>query len=283
MKVVVTGASGFVGRELVNYLRHSHGIDVVPVSRSNTYDGMHIVENYEETPHGDVLVHLAEDADRVRVNAAGNEYHEESKQLLKSLIEKQYGTIIYGSTAVLYGDKSQLAYHEHSPVKSTDNYSSAKLENEESVLETGGIVVRFSNIIGPHMANNNVLSDVLAQISGNDPVKVRDEQPVRDFVWIGDVARGIVALIRKQTPGAYNIGSGVGISIRQLVEIVLKHAGQSGRGIISLKTSKEVSSNVLDISKIFNEVKWKPLIDIDDAIKMLLSDRYSEKSGNINE
>jgi len=67
--IVITGASGFIGQHLYAHLT-AIGANVVAVSRKNNAGMLH-VEDYYDSPDGDVLIHLAEEPDRALVNGSG--------------------------------------------------------------------------------------------------------------------------------------------------------------------------------------------------------------------
>ena len=69
----MTGASGFVGGHVLKQLR-SEGASVVPLSRRPNQDGYISIIDYLNDPKGDILVHLAQDNNRTRVNQDGNAY-----------------------------------------------------------------------------------------------------------------------------------------------------------------------------------------------------------------
>ena len=74
MKVIVTGASGFLGDRVVKKLL-IRGIDVCAVARRPLkYSNSVVVDNYLDTPKGDILIHLAENPDRAQVNKIGLAY-----------------------------------------------------------------------------------------------------------------------------------------------------------------------------------------------------------------
>ncbi|MBL08918.1 MAG: hypothetical protein CL402_00105 [Acidiferrobacteraceae bacterium] len=269
LSVVVTGASGFVGSALVKKLRSSRNFEVIPVSRSTVNDSYINVDNYRETPAGDVLVHLAENSDRTFVNEAGEDYINESGEILDSLIANRYGKIIYCSSSSVYGDRSNKPVTEESPVYFDDNYTRLKLTNEQKIISTGGIVARLSNVVGPGMATNNVLSDILLQVHEGAPITVKKEDPVRDFVWINDVVSALEVLISKAESGIFNVGTGKGVSIKELAEIVLNAVGQA-ENVKSLSISRSLSYNVLDIGKMRQLLNWSPKLTLSQSIKLMI-------------
>lgn len=271
LSVVVTGASGFIGSALAEWLKKQPDIEVVAVSRT-TIDTTHIcVEDYGDTPKGNILIHAAEDPDRVRVNLAGESYYKKSVTVLNELLSKGFDKVIYCSSATVYGDTGCQPYAEESPVKSVDNYVRVKLENERRVIAVGGIVVRFSNVIGPGMSPSNVISDILKQLTGSGSIAVRDDSPVRDFVWLDDVIDGLHILITQGMAGIYNIGSGRGTSVRELAQMAIDMSGQQSRKIKSLVVSPNSSYNVLDIGKMKQMYGWSPKTSMYQCIEQLIT------------
>jgi UDP-glucose 4-epimerase len=271
MKIVVTGASGFVGRSLVKKLLSSIDIEVIPVSRSGN-DKSHIkVNDYRDAPIGDVLIHLAESPDRINVNKSGDNDVNEAGAVLDALIAKEYKKIIYCSSAVVYSDLATESYTEVSPVYVSDNYTKLKLNNEQKVINAGGVVVRLTNIIGSGMAKNNVLSDIISQLDGNGVVTVRNEKPVRDFIYIDDVIEALETLIIKGKGGVYNIGSGIGVSIKTMAELALRSIGENNGVVKSLAISPPLSHNVVNIDKMKSVYGWSPKLSLEQSIKIMVT------------
>lgn len=271
LSVVVTGASGFIGKSLVKRLKSSKEFKVVPVSRSKVDDFSIIVDDYHNSPSGDILVHLAENSNRSFVNNEGKNYIYDSFNLLDSLISKKYNKIIYCSSSAVYGDKSKMPYTENSLVYAKDNYTKLKLINEKKIINARGIVVRLSNIIGPGMAENNVLSKILSQVSNGGPINLRNLSPVRDFILIDDVLSALELLIIKANSGVFNVSSGVGHSIKDLAETVLKITKDSVLIGPSLEMD-EFSYNVLNISKMKKLYGWTPKSSLSQSVNLIIKE-----------
>jgi nucleoside-diphosphate-sugar epimerase len=268
--IVITGASGFIGRHLRESLL-ARGDHVVAVSRRNCA-GMLQVSDYAKSPSADVMIHLGEESDRVQVNQAGNAYLRSSAQVVSALANRGYRRLIYISSGTVYGDVISLPRKPCDVPVANDTYSQAKIINERIVLAAGGAVVRLSNIYGEGMSRSNVLSDIIAQIPGRGPLTVRDASTVRDYCHISDLIEALVRFVCCDYHGIINIGSGIGVSVRRLAEICLSVAGQHGRPIQSKKPgSTSFSINVLDITQTTEILNWRPRIVLVDGLTELVN------------
>lgn len=274
--VVVTGASGFLGARLVATLR-DQGIDVLPLAR-RAGPGWTQVDDYSAAPEGDVLIHLAEDSDRRRVNDAGEASAEAARRTLGFLLEKNYRRVIYASSGVLYGDESTQPHEPGDPIHVTDIYSRIKRESELMVLKhSGGVVLRLANLYGPGMSEKNVLSAILAQVPGEGDLCVWDDAPLRDFLWIDDAAAGVAAAALGDATGIYHLGSGSGHSIREIAATVLALAGQSHRAIVATQPSGRTSHLTLTIDQTARDFGWTPKTSIKDGLQRLISPKLSSQ------
>lgn len=254
-RVVITGATGFLGRHVVAQL--SGGFELVPVSRGQ-HEGVVQVTNYANVPEGDILIHLAEEPDRAAASRAGDAHVEASTGLVRALSRRFADRMIYASSGVVYGDAGVAPFCVGDPLVSADAYTRAKILGEAEVLEAGGMVVRLANLFGPGMSNGNVMSDILRQIPGEGPLFVRDDTPVRDFLAVDDAARFFTLLAGARAHGVLNVGSGVGTRIRALAETALALYGEIGREIIATRPALRPSVNVLNVEQAAKVLGWAP-------------------------
>lgn len=267
--VVITGASGFLGQTLRARLA-TDGFDVIAVSRRDV-SGMRRVRDYGMTPAGDLLIHCAEMADRAAVNAQGPQYETRAASVVETLVERFGASTIYASSGAVYGDDGEGPFPVDSPSRATDVYTRSKIRNEEIVSAAGGSVVRLSNLVGEGMSPTNVLSDILLQIPGVAPIRVRDDQPVRDYLAVSDAAAAFAKIVvRGGRTGIVNVGSGIATSVRELAELLLGESNETGRPIIATARSTHPSFNVLDISETARILGWTPASSLRDEVRSLM-------------
>jgi UDP-glucose 4-epimerase len=282
LKVVVTGASGFLGACVLRVLAAQQNVEAIAVTRREI-SGWCRVPDYSQSPVGDVLIHLAEDNDRAQVAKAGQAYEEKVLATLAALLGKGYRRVVYASSAVLYGDADIRAHLPNDPIRNDDAYTRIKRLSELAVLKLPvGVVVRLANIYGPGMSQNNVMSTILRQIPGADSLEVMETNPVRDFVWVQDAAEGIVALAlghfkKGNEGGLYNLGTGVGTSIGALAGMALEIAGQTDRPVKAKFSSDRHSSLILDSSDTTSTCGWKPKTSLQQGLAHLLN-RIKERA-----
>jgi UDP-glucose 4-epimerase len=270
MLVTITGAGGFLGYHLTSYLKKA-GFSVTPVSR-RSLSGMIQVKNYTQTPGDQILLHLAEEPDRGKVNDLGESYLESSAHVVE-ILSKRFQRVIYMSSNVVYGDENDNLCAVDMPVFETDLYSKLKIRNERRVIDSGGCVVRLANLFGVGMSTNNVLSDIIAQIPGEGPLRVRDDTPIRDFLSVSNTVSALSQIVKRDIAGVVNVGSGIATSINTLAKLMLVNASQKNREIIATKPSSRSSKIVLDISETVKAIDWVPSPSLKDQLKKYLEAR----------
>ncbi len=273
-RVVVTGASGFLGASAARVLAMRHDVELVAVSRQAVPRAARVAR-YHDTPAGDILLHFAEDSDRARVSSLGPAYAAGVQDTLRALLAKGFGRILYASSAVLYGDEAARPHDPKDPVHVADSYTRVKRDAEVAVLESGrGVVMRLANVYGAGMAAQNVVGTILGQVPGNGPVRVKTLTPVRDFLWVEDAARGAVALAdAPNLRGVFNLGTGFGTSIEALALTVLDAAGQADRPVLAEERVSRSSILIVDIGGTTRACGWVPQMPLRDGLAALMRTR----------
>lgn len=133
-------------------------------------------------------------------------------------------------------------------------------------------IVRPANVYGPYdnfnPANAMVVPSLIRKAQENDILEVfGDGSPIRDFIFADDVARGMLYTVENKITEPLNLGSGMGYSIKQLVEMVVKHSGRS----LEIKWLTDMPSG--DKKRLFSmdrarKYGFKPSINLDNGIKI---------------
>lgn len=263
-KVIITGASGFIGSNLTKDLNNNNNFSIVPISRFPKNKAILKVTNFKDLPKGNVIIHLAENPNRNEINKENIKHFESNcNHLVKAGFEK----IIYISSALVYGVKGKYPYKECSKTFSFDLYSKMKLRNEQIILNSGGIVLRLANVIGFGMSRNNVFSDIIKQRNTNGPIFVKNGNAICDFIDVKDLIDVIEKLIRFNLNGVFNIGSGKPTSIFSLAKTITNFMNNKDRPVNTQDRNQEYSFSVLNIDKIKTKANWYPKISLNQSIK----------------
>jgi nucleoside-diphosphate-sugar epimerase len=273
---VVIGASGFIGRAAVAALAR-RGTPVLAVAR-HVLDMKKPIQTARVTSYSElippmadsVLLHLAEPRDIDPANDTRDAYVAERRAVLADLLAKNWGHVVYASSAAVYGDDDAAPRRTGDSIKPRGTYAKAKAACEQDVLACGGAVARLSNVYGFGMASYTVVSDILRQIPGEGTLAVRDRKPVRDYLWIDDAGEGLAVLAISRKSGVFNLGTGVGISVGDLAHAMLEYAGQSGREVYASAASERASHLVLDISETTKQLGWTPKVTLAQGLGHLI-------------
>ena len=133
-------------------------------------------------------------------------------------------------------------------------------------------IVRPANVYGPYdnfnPLNAMVVPSLIRKAQENDVLEVfGDGSPVRDFIFADDVARGMIYTVENKITEPLNLGSGVGYTIKQVVEMVVKHSGKS----LEIKWLSDMPSG--DKKRLFsmdraNKYGFEPIVKLDEGIKL---------------
>ena len=300
MKVLVTGAGGFVGGHLLGILvGHGHEVSTIgqgapkSISGSGGHTELDILDKEavsvalrESAP--DAVIHLAALSNvaycwhvpekAISVNVCG------MLNVLEAFAEvKEGGTFLSIGSSDAYGLTARLGRPlcEEDACQPQNPYAISKLSAEQLALQVGkklGLKVmhtRSFNHFGPGQALGFVISDFASQIAEieagkKEPVlSVGDLSAARDFTYVTDVVRAYAALIEHDVPdGTYNICSGQARRIQQVLDslLALSRVQVEVRKDSGRMRPSEVSLFVGDNSKIRQATGWEPRISFADGL-----------------
>lgn len=265
MRAVVTGASGFVGRHVVAALAE-RGDDVVEVGRGET------------PPQGaDVLFHLA--ARSVVSDAVadpGASFEANVALMWRTVLAAGSARSVVVSSDQVYGPDAPVPTPEDAPLRPDGPYAAGKAAADVLARALPGVVVaRMVNVYGPgdRQASRLVPGTVAAVLAGRPPVIRGDGSAARDLVHVDDAVAALLALAGRGVAGeAYNVGTGVATSVREVVDAVLRAAGSDlDPEVLGGAPVGEGGRRAVDIAKIGAGTGWAPRVSLDEGLRRTLA------------
>ena len=291
MRAVVTGGAGFIGSHLVDALV-ARGDEVHVLD--NLATGSRDVVNAGAAFHeGDIrsdaaavfaearpvlVFHLAAQADvgtsverpdyDADVNVVGTvRVLEAARACGAQLVFSSTGGAIYGECDGPAG--------EDAPRQPISPYGMAKLCAEEYLAGwnrlhgTGHVALRFANVYGPRQAaslEGGVVAIFLERLAKGDGGSVfGDGGQTRDFVYVGDVVRALLAAAGHDG-GVFNIGTGVETSVNELHAACRRAAGVNAQPEHAAARPGDVLRSVIDPTRAERELGWRAETPLDDGL-----------------
>jgi UDP-glucose 4-epimerase len=302
MRVLVTGADGFVGRAVVHRLLEA-GHDVTAVTRgawserpadvratvADVLDAGAVARAIEDC-RPDGVCHLAA-LTRVRdsfeqptryfaVNVTGTLHVLDALARLAGRTGR-VPRLVFGSTAAVYGRAGERPIGEDAPPLPTTPYGAAKLAADHAIgfqAATGALAavsLRCFNVAGatPQTSDGDltrVIPKALAVAAGRAPHLVMngDGSSIRDYLHVADLADAYAAALDAAQPGRhaiYNTASAQPVSLRDVVESVQRVTGRP-LAVRRDPPQDEPPALVADTARIRRELGWRPRRSSLDAI-----------------
>ena len=293
MRILVTGADGFIGRALV--ARLPPGDDVFlhcgfaesvssfqEAGFSNVmYGDLSVSRGSELLPdtNVDVVVHLAglpggtDDALKSS-NVAVTE------GVVRWVERHSVERVVFASTAAIYGDTCEVpATEEVKPVPQTA-YAKSKLDSELMLqhLCCGGpalINMRMPHAYGPGK-HVGVLAAILARMRADGVVCLNgDGNEKRDFIFIDDLVEAFVLAMDSNASNgvnAYNIGSGVSLSLREACAIIGEAVGVVPDVRLTGEPAGQPHCIQLNVEKAARELGWVAKTDLSEGVRRMLGE-----------
>lgn len=219
-----------------------------------------------------------------------------SINLFESMKEHGVRNIVFSSSATVYGTTDKMPITEEAPLGVINPYGRTKLMIEDILRDLyisdnswNIILLRYFNPVGAHHSGligedpNGIPNNLVPYISqvavgklkelnvrGTD-YPTRDGTGIRDYIHVVDLADGHLKAIEKLTkkPGiaTYNLGTGRGTSVLEMVDAFAKAAGRKIPYMVKDRRPGDVAECYSDPSKAERELGWRAVRDIDDMCR----------------
>jgi len=302
-KALITGADGFIGSHLTEVLV-KNGYYVKALSQYNSFNNWGWLEDVNckdkiEVLTGDIrdphyCKHITKDVSIIFHLAAliaipysyiaPDSYVDTNIKGTLNICQaaKENGNIrvIHTSTSEVYGTAQYVPIDENHPIQPQSPYSATKIAADAMAMsfynafELPLTIARPFNTYGPRQSARAVIPTIITQIAnGAKEIKLGDVTPTRDFNFVEDTCRGLVALAEEdKTIGeTVNIGSNFEISIADTLNIIKELMNSNVKFITDKQRIRPEKSEVFrlwcDNSKIEELTGFKPKIDIRQGLK----------------
>lgn len=301
MKVLVTGAAGFVGRHMLKELGEN-GHDAIAVVHESEPD----IENFE-TIHVDLndyeavrkkidykkigsVIHLA------GLAAVGPSFNEPMKYIATNigietnlfeaaLLQKQLIRFLITSSGAVYSPNQPMPLTEDAKIIASSPYVVSKIGQEQMAVYYGSrgfecIIARPFNHIGPGQREGFLIPDLAKQViaienGGANEIAVGNLDAKRDYTDVRDIVRCYRLLIEKgNTSSTYNICSGKSLSGKEILKLILNQSEARPRVVEDTARMRPSDAPEIygDASKIAKDTGWQPSIPIEQTIKDVLKE-----------
>ena len=290
MKILITGASGYIGSCLYFYLKNKFyvsGIDkiqnrLVPIKKCNLLN-YNKLNNFLKKEKPNLIIHLAAQS-LVDETINKEKYYLNNvvatKNLVNSMKKNGLNNLIFSSTSALYKQKNR-AISEIDQTQPKSTYAKTKYECEKIIKKSkiNSIILRFFNVCSSLKIKNKIIGEfhnpethliplILQAASGRkdkitihgDDYPTKDGTCVRDYIHVMDLADAHLLALNKlsqnQLSEVYNIGNSRGFSVREIIEAVKKITGKKIDIEIQSRRKGDPAELVADNQKIKSELNW---------------------------
>ncbi len=293
-KILVTGAFGFIGSHLVEYLIENN-FNVIAFDRYNTDNNYGNLENskykkdiefilgdirdydsvYNSLQSCDTCLHLAaligipysyiSPLAYIKTNLEG------TYNVLESVKNLNLNQVVITSTSEVYGSAKKLPINEEHSLKAQSPYSASKIAADNLALSYYNSfdlpvkVIRPFNTFGPRQSARAIIPTIISQTLNNDKnIKLGNLDVGRDFTYVNDLCKAFDHISRsgKFFGEVVNVGNNKMVTVRELIKIIFDLIGKEKEIIQEeiriRKKGSEVENLMADNLKFIKLSNWKP-------------------------
>jgi nucleoside-diphosphate-sugar epimerase len=289
MRIVVTGATGFVGRTFIRRaVAEGHVVSglVRPGSPGLPAElGVTTTIGTLASPPWDALVRFEPD---VCVHAAwitdagvylespeNRRYMEESLDFLQGLLDRGVGHVVALGTSAEYQASPQPLHETRSVLAPLSPYARAKHALRVALGErvrAAGARLGWARLFQPYGLGEpaaRLCSSVIRRLAGGEPVTLKTPQAVRDWIHVDDVAAALLHLVEQRVDTVINIGSGIP---RTVQDMALAIAGLLGRAeLVATSGAVDPSGSFVADPARLRTLGWTPQVELSDGLTGLIA------------
>ena len=296
-RVLVTGASGFLGRAVVGRLLETGwSVDAVTSGNPPDPDVEHEALRWREadllddaaieallsTTDASFLMHLAWAQARPIYDSPENfRWVSAGTRLLEKFFENGGQRTVFAGSSAEYDWSSGICRERTTPLAGGGAYGAAKrglaelfhgLCEQYGDRGNGGVSGAWARIFflfGPHEAEGRLAASVTRSLIEGGPVRCSEGTQIRDYLYVEDAADALVELLGSEMTGPVNIASGEGVRVRDFVLELAESVGGAAGGDDAVgriewgkvgQSTSEAPLVIADVARLRDELGWQPRI-----------------------
>lgn len=202
--------------------------------------------------------------------------------VVMAAIKQKIKRVVFSSSASVYGNALEIPMIEEHPYNNFTFYGAAKIAGEHFFKSLGHrygldwVGLRYMNVYGPRQDYKGAYIAVMHKIldrveNGERPIVFGDGSQQYDFIHVVDVARANVLAMQAETTGeCYNIGRGIGTSIKELTELLLTLTNSDLEIEYKPEGLTFVTNRIGSTEKAEKDLSYRWNIDLDEGMKSLI-------------
>jgi len=276
-EILVTGASGFLGRHLMAALT-AQGIAARGLSSADG-DISHCPLPMKGVSH---VFHLAGKSFVPDSWQNPQAFYQTNVMGTVNVLEhcrRSQATMVLISSYV-YGQPQRLPISEDHPIAAANPYAHTKILAEQTAqfyeqrFGVPLIIVRPFNIYGPGQQPPFLIPLIVRQVvdPGVEAVRLQDLRPKRDYLYVDDAIAFLLALLRPGVRGVFNLGSGTSASVAEVAGLI-QDAAKTQKPILSAEQQRpgEIMDVYADTSRASSELGWRPGTSLAEGITAVVA------------
>lgn len=296
MKILVTGALGFIGSHLTERLV-KEGHEVFALDNMHTGSEMNVA-----SIKGKIKILKMNSGDINKINEkfdaifhqgiySSSPMYKENPSLTAKVVDewisileytrKNNNKLIFASSSSLYNGNAP-PHRENMEIKATDFYTEGRYAMERlarlySDLYTIPIVgLRYFSVYGPHEKSKGKYANLVSQFlwdmkAGRQPLILGDGTQSRDFVYVDDIVEANMLALKYDKFGIFNVGTGKAVNLNDVVKLINKTLGTTIRAKYEQNKIKNYIQHTLsDVSLAKKELGFSAKIMLETGINFIL-------------